>query len=816
MPGLGQDRMNHLQRFLAYLIILVLIRVFAPSPVWCQTDPYGVPDTVTVESRTISTGNAFSVKISLWNDEQIAGITIPLKYPSAIAVYDSVSFTHSRISQWSMLRVTQNTPGASVLLGGLAMQGAPLAAGNGVIAEIFFHTAATAQVGQNGIIDSAFIPPAGTFLLSSSQSTSISPAFNKGTLLVGTQNQAPEFDPIARKLVNEGQTLAFDVRATDPERAAVHLYGSRLPIGAKFKDNGNGSGTFSWTVPFVGPGSALGSPYAATFLATDGSLAVQMDVPIEVINVNRLPQISVSGAVTAYSGDSVFVPLVANDPDFEQITFGASNLPPGAEIHSSNPGYIIWGSDIADSGSYAWDIYATDESGGRVHRQVDLQLLPTLPAELSLPNAQAFNNELLDVPVNLRNRIGVAGFSLTIQFDPTLLRLISATRDTLRTKLWHPFTTSVSTDGKIFIDAHSVTGVPGGGPLTQGDGPVVHLKFATCTNLDLAGQFSRLEFKIIDSLSNTDNIIYELDGTILPRAEVSLISGSVLIKKYDALVGDINLNGVPMDIGDMVYYTNYFINPSGYPLTGERWANSDVNQDGNPATLGDLVLMLRIIRGDFGKVAADVAQVDCQYSFGRDAGDYVYSLNTNGDIAAALYLFRIADGKSVTCVPAGQLSGVDFKSSQTDSLMRVLVIGSQGRGFTANGQELFRLLGADNIELVRQELVDVQGREVKLTNSKDGGMLPQQYELQQNYPNPFNPETVIAFELPHAGEVAISIYNVLGEQVRKLSSGYMAAGRHRVTFDGKNDSGEPLSSGVYFYRMQSDDFSSTKKMVLLK
>ena len=89
---------------------------------------------------------------------------------------------------------------------------------------------------------------------------------------------------------------------------------------------------------------------------------------------------------------------------------------------------------------------------------------------------------------------------LVIQYDPTLLTLISLQRDSIRTKLWYPFNAQTSTDGKVFINAHMVTGVPGSDPVAPGDGPVGYLKFATCSSPDFAGQFSRVEFKIIDSL----------------------------------------------------------------------------------------------------------------------------------------------------------------------------------------------------------------------------------------------------------------------------------------------------------------------------
>ena len=95
-------------------------------------------------------------------------------------------------------------------------------------------------------------------------------------------------------------------------------------------------------------------------------------------------------------------------------------------------------------------------------------------------------------------------------------------------------------------------------------------------------------------------------------------------------------------------------------------------------------------------------------------------------------------------------------------------------------------------------------------------VLPNAYELYQNYPNPFNPTTTIAFDLPASGEVRLEVFNLLGQRVKELSSGRMNAGSHNVEWDGCNDAGQGVASGVYFYRLSVDGLSSTRKMVLLR
>jgi hypothetical protein len=91
------------------------------------------------------------------------------------------------------------------------------------------------------------------------------------------------------------------------------------------------------------------------------------------------------------------------------------------------------------------------------------------------------------------------------------------------------------------------------------------------------------------------------------------------------------------------------------------------------------------------------------------------------------------------------------------------------------------------------------------------GVIPGEYGLGQNYPNPFNPTTTISYQIRSAGGVSLRVYDVLGREVATLVDGYQSAGTHAKTFDGSR-----LSSGVYFYRLQSGAFVNTKKMVLAK
>ena len=93
----------------------------------------------------------------------------------------------------------------------------------------------------------------------------------------------------------------------------------------------------------------------------------------------------------------------------------------------------------------------------------------------------------------------------------------------------------------------------------------------------------------------------------------------------------------------------------------------------------------------------------------------------------------------------------------------------------------------------------------------DRAGIPSSYALHANYPNPFNPTTTIQTDLPETAFVTLAVYNVLGHEVLRLESGSVPAGRHRYSVDAST-----LRSGVYLYRLETPEFSQSRRMMLLK
>ena len=125
---------------------------------------------------------------------------------------------------------------------------------------------------------------------------------------------------------------------------------------------------------------------------------------------------------------------------------------------------------------------------------------------------------------------------------------------------------------------------------------------------------------------------------------------------------------------------------------------------------------------------------------------------------------------------------------------------------------LLLLLITVNLSATEGEAVSAVGTLSSITTDvKSDNILPLEYKLEQNHPNPFNPTTTISYSIPMQGNVIIKVYDIRGNEIKILVNETQAAGSYNISFDASN-----LSSGLYFYSIRSGNFTSTKKMMLLK
>jgi hypothetical protein len=158
------------------------------------------------------------------------------------------------------------------------------------------------------------------------------------------------------------------------------------------------------------------------------------------------------------------------------------------------------------------------------------------------------------------------------------------------------------------------------------------------------------------------------------------------------------------------------------------------------------------------------------------------------------------------------------------NILRVVLLDDNGQTTLAPGNHIVAEIPmtiSDPSAVRAQKLVvgGMNGEALSIeseTSLKQAPELPVEFSLKQNYPNPFNPGTQIDFSIPQTSQVRITIYNMLGQEVRTLFAGQMKRGSQTLPFDGKDASGKSLSSGIYLCRMQAGTFDETKKMMLVK
>jgi hypothetical protein len=278
-----------------------------------------------------------------------------------------------------------------------------------------------------------------------------------------------------------------------------------------------------------------------------------------------------------------------------------------------------------------------------------------------------------------------------------------------------------------------------------------------------------------------------------PERMVNFRNGGVDIICADSIdaPGDVNLNGIAYEIADAVMFTNYFIDglgAFGAHVDGSI-AASDVNKDGITLSVADLVYLIRVVIGD--------AQPYPKVAYKGDYSQYNGNLSVGQDVAA---MYIEIEGE---CSPELLVSGMDMGVKTVDGITHVIITPSLEANITNtfSGEFLAGVKG----NILSIDAADINGTALHLVN------VPKEYMLAQNYPNPFNPTTTITFGLKHAGDYALTIYNIQGRVVDTYSGNVDGAGFVEIEWDASN-----LASGVYFYRLTADNFSSVKKMVLLK
>jgi hypothetical protein len=288
-----------------------------------------------------------------------------------------------------------------------------------------------------------------------------------------------------------------------------------------------------------------------------------------------------------------------------------------------------------------------------------------------------------------------------------------------------------------------------------------------------------------------------------------------------------------MDLFRMLYH---IVGEAPFPVDGDEDGIPDVGQpgrslwaaDANGDQLVNIIDLMKCINLAVGvcdpKVAvAEVAIGDVVGVSGRTVAVPVH-VASETDVAGLVLRFRYDQNMMIPGKPdlTQRSAGMDVISKRVGEELVVFVSSTGGAVIEAGAGSVVRVpfTVANDMEEVGIEVVEpivftvdegISFGHGSVFTVKASDFVPTEYSLAQNYPNPFNPVTHIAYALPEAAKVKVSVYNLLGQVVDVLMDGEQEAGYHRVVWDASE-----VASGVYFYRIEANDFTATRRMVLMK
>ncbi len=315
-----------------------------------------------------------------------------------------------------------------------------------------------------------------------------------------------------------------------------------------------------------------------------------------------------------------------------------------------------------------------------------------------------------------------------------------------------------------------------------------------------------------------------------PSQPLGMVNGKFVIDMF----GDANLDQM-VDVGDVVSLVAYILENITFTTRQEQAA--DVNRD-SVINVGDLVAMIDIILGRWMGPAppsypGPMAKVSLDYG-DLEPGSYgEIKLMADLEVPVAGAQFQVTYDPEKVAFEAPRLSErsghfiLEYRDDKNGKLSLVLYNMSNDPIPAGEGNILsLPVMLSSNIgdvhEIKLKEVVLADQKAALIPVGDQSPSVPIAFQLSQNYPNPFNPSTTIKFTLPSLESdsptlnTTLKIYNVLGQVVRTLVDEPLPPGAHHVIWDGKDDLGNSVASGIYFYKLRAGDFQDTKKMVLMK
>jgi hypothetical protein len=665
---------------------------------------------------------------------------------------------------------------------------------------------------------------------------------NDATITVTQPNNAPQLTPIQNQTMDEGSTLDVSMSATDDPGDVLTLTVNNLPPAfGSYSDNGDGTGLITFTPGY----SDAGSYTSIEVIATDnGGLADTVYFDLTVNDVPPPAKVLISEiVVTPTTGEYVEI------------------YNPGAEAVDLTD-YYLTDATFASGGTYYYQIV---EGGGGGGSFADFHARFPAGASISAGEYQT-------IAMNGTGFVGDYGVQPTYELfetDPAIPDMLEATPGSINNQggltngdevvilyYWNGINDLVGDVDYLIYDQNTPsapneavdkTGVKMDGPdlntdSTQylpdtpiasqlsapnhGSGFSVHrINYAEGAQVAAGGNGVTGADETSEDLNNTftNNSVPSPNGPRqIPQAEAIIAAqiggdgqyrsfwvngswdaGGAYDPNWSGPLVELNDNGVAPDAaaGDNIFTGSVALNVDN-TNSYSWWTGSedDVNSflengvDFNVTGLNSVFTDTLIVDGD-GGINEWVISLAGDFNGWNNASDDMTRNGTQWTIEIQL--------------TAGTQEYKYTVMHQWDAAYGLGGIGGAGSNYSytasVSGTYLFTFDDADNSQNVSPVVTIDPLNEI-----------PAEFALHQNYPNPFNPTTTIKYDLKENAQVRLNIYNVLGQLVKTLVNEKQTAGYKEIPWNGTNQDGVKAGSGIYIYRIETNNFVQLKKMILLK
>jgi len=318
-------------------------------------------------------------------------------------------------------------------------------------------------------------------------------------------------------------------------------------------------------------------------------------------------------------------------------------------------------------------------------------------------------------------------------------------------------------------------------------------------NTNLVTDTTYTDFNVIPD--TTYRYLYTIIGTDMSESD---FSKAIAATPFSAANGDAN-GDMSVNVLDIISIVSYMLEDDPAPFLFDA---ADLNGD-DVINILDIIGVISIIINDgVGKQVY------------ANATESIFSLKDNKIMASSNgaiggYQFMINGNVEDLNVSSEYSMEVVTKKLEEDKML-VMVYSLTGNTIPEGNHPILTLSKTDDITFSDLVVADTKGRAVSSQFGDGGELIPEEFKLEQNYPNPFNASTTIAYQLPQASDVSMKIYNLLGQTVYTQQITDQRAGYYHYTWQGLDNHGHGLPSGLYIYQIKADKFVDSKKMILLK